>query len=318
MRVVWWTGPGDPGVLVPGQAPEPRPGPGEVLIDVGYAGVTFVETQLRAGRGPFRWEPPLVPGNGVGGFVADVGPGVDRTWLGCRVVSALSGTGGYAERAVAAVENVLPVPAELELADAVALLADGRTAMLLHRSGRPRAGERVLVEAAAGGVGGLLVQLAAAAGATVVGAAGGSRKAAVAKELGAAAAVDYLDPLWTDEVGPVDVVYDGVGGRIGRAAFELLRPGGRMVVHGMASGEMTEVPEEEAHARGVTVTHGLQATPELLRACTRDALAEAARGVVRPTIGLILPLGRAAEAHAQIERRAVVGKTLLAVRTSAA
>ncbi|MCR3721406.1 MULTISPECIES: zinc-binding dehydrogenase [Prauserella salsuginis group] len=317
MRVVWWTKPGGPEVLQPGEADLPAPGRGEVLIDVEYAGITFVETQLRAGLGPFAWEPPLIPGNGVGGVVSRIGGAVDPALVGARVVSGLSGSGGYAEHAVVAADRLLPVPDGVSMSDAVAVLADGRTAMLLHRGADPRQGERVLVEAAAGGVGGLLAQLAANAGAVVVAAAGGQRKTRLAREAGSSHAVDYLDPQWTDQlrerIGGVDVVYDGVGGDIGRAAFGLLAPGGRMLVHGMASGVMTDIPAEEAEARGVTVTGGLDVTPETLHECARDALAEVAAGRLRPRIGAIHPLERAADAHAAIDARTVIGKTLLAV-----
>src|SRR5690606_11339545 len=112
-----------------------------------------------------------------------------------------------------------------------------------------RAGERVLVEAA-GGVGTLLVQLARAAGARVVAAAGGARKLAVARDLGAEVVVDYRRADWADAVrsatGAVDVVLDGVGGDVARAAFELLDPGGRMVSFGLASGQWADVDEAEA------------------------------------------------------------------------
>ncbi|GAA1215635.1 zinc-binding dehydrogenase [Prauserella alba] len=317
MRAVWWTKQGGPEVLQPGEAETPEPGRGEVLIDVEYAGITFVETQLRAGRGPIAWEPPLVPGNGVGGVVSRTGGGVDHALVGARVVSGLSGSGGYAEHAVAAADRLLPVPGGVSMPEAVAVLADGRTAMLLHRGAAPGPGERVLVEAASGGVGGLLVQLAVGAGAVVVAAAGGERKRRLALDAGASYAVDYLDPHWTDEVregpGGVDVVYDGVGGDIGRAAFGLLAPGGRMIVHGAASGVTTGISPEEAETRGVTVTGGLDATPETLHTCARDALAEVAAGRLRPRIGAIHPLERAADAHAAIDARTVAGKTLLAV-----
>ncbi|GAA1233971.1 zinc-binding dehydrogenase [Prauserella halophila] len=317
MRVVWWTKQGGPAVLQPGEAAVPAPGRGEVLIDVEYAGITFVETQLRAGRGPFAWEPPLIPGNGVGGVVSRTGGGVDPALVGTRVVSGLSGSGGYAEHAVAAADRLLPVPDGLAMADAVAVLADGRTAMLLHRAATPRPGERVLVEAATGGVGSLLVQLAAHAGASVTAAVGGERKRLLARDAGAAHAVDYRDPRWPDQVrelaGGMDVVYDGVGGDIGRAAFGLLAPGGRMLVHGMASGAMTDIPPDEAEARGVTVTGGLDATPETMHACARDALAETAEGRLHPRVGAVYPLERAADAHAAIDERTTVGKTLLAV-----
>lgn len=133
------------------------------------------------------------------------------------------------------------------------------------------------MEAAAGGVGSLLVQLAKAAGAEVVAAAGGPRKPALARELGADLAVDYREADWTAAVGAVDAVFDGVGGAIGRAAFELLGPGGRMVSYGLASGEWAAIPAETAAARGVALVTG-DRTPDALRDATEYALAEAAAG----------------------------------------
>jgi NADPH2:quinone reductase len=256
---------------------------------------------------------PAVLGNGVGGVVAAVGEGVDPDLVGARVVTSLGGSGGYAERAVADAASLVRVPENLELADAVALLADGRTALALIQAAPPRAGETVLVEAAAGGVGSLLVQLARNAGARVVAAAGGERKLDVARGLGAEVVVDYTDPDWPRTVEPVDVVFDGVGGEIGAAAFALVRPGGRFVSFGLASGAFTRVDADEADRRGVTVVRGTGASPEDLVALTRDALEEAAAGRLRPLIGQTFPLERASDAHAAMEVRATVGKTLLLV-----
>jgi NADPH2:quinone reductase len=316
VRAVWLTRFGGPEVLVPGDAPDPVPGPGQALIRVAYANITFVETQFRAsGFGPYRAELPMIPGNGVGGVVTAVGAGVDATLLDRRVVSGTGGSGGYAELVAVDAAGLVEVPEGVPLDGAVALLADGRTALLLVRAADLRPGERVLVEAAAGGVGTLLVQLARAAGATVVAAAGGERKLAVARDLGALVAVDYRDPDWTQRVraatGGVDVVFDGVGGEIGRAAFTLLDRGGRMLVYGLASGAWTKIPEREAAERGVSVRHGASGTPEELRALTAGALAEAAAGRLRPVIGQRFPLAKAADAHAAMQSRAVVGKTLL-------
>ncbi|MFC3503430.1 zinc-binding dehydrogenase [Micromonospora krabiensis] len=318
MHAVWLREFGGPEVLVPGPAPDPRPGPGQVLVDVAHANITFVETQFRAGRtGPFGGTPPLIPGNGVGGVVAAVGVGVDPAVVGRRVVSGTGGSGGYAERV--AVDATLPieVPDGLALDAAVALLADGRTATMLVDTVGVRPGDRVLVEAAAGGVGSLLVQLAAAAGARVVAVAGGPRKVALLAGLGATVAVDYRAPDWTERVrgatGGVDVVFDGVGGDIGRAAFTLIDPGGRMVSFGLASGEWAGIPTEDATARGVTLVRP-EVPPARLRAYAERALAEAAAGRLRPLIGQRFTLERAADAHAAIEARETVGKTLLDVR----
>lgn len=195
----------------------------------------------------------MIPGNGVGGVVLAAGPGVDGDLVGRRVVTATGGSGAYAERVVVPADVPFVVPEGLGLDDAVALLADGRTAKALVRTAEVGPGDRVLVEAAAGGVGSLLVQLASQAGATVVAAAGGPRKVAVAQDLGADRAVDYSAPDWADEVGEVDVVFDGVGGDLGATAFSLLRRGGRFVAYGLASGSWAPVPE----ARGISVHRGL-------------------------------------------------------------
>jgi NADPH2:quinone reductase len=315
MRVVWLTEFGGPEVLVAGDAPDPVPGPGQALVEVRFANVTFVETQFRAsGKGPFTVRLPVVPGNGVGGVVSAVGAGADAGLVGREVVSGTGGSGGYAQRAAVDAAGLVPVPNGLALDAAVALLADGRTATMLVAAADLRAGDRVLVEAAAGGVGTLLIQLATAAGAAVVAVAGGARKVALAADLGAAAAIDYLRPDWParvrDAAGGVDVVFDGVGGAVARSAFDLLDRGGRMLSFGLASGLWAEITEPEAAARGVRLVRP-RPEPGQLRSFTERALAQGAAGRLRPVIGQRFPLERAARAHAAIESRATVGKTLL-------
>ncbi|MFJ8581538.1 zinc-binding dehydrogenase [Micromonospora sp. NPDC093277] len=315
MRAVWLREFGGPEVLVPGSAPDPVPGPGQVVIDVAHANLTFVETMFRStGFGPFAGSPPLIPGNGVGGVITEAGPGADPALVGKRVVSSTGGSGGYAERVAVDQDAPYEVPSGLPLDQAVALLADGRTAVMLVHAARLRRGERVLVEAAAGGVGGLLTQLAEAAGARVVAAAGGARKVALLRDRGLDTVVDYRQPDWPDRVraaaGGVDVVFDGVGGQLARDAFDLLAPGGRMLSFGLASGAWADLPAELATAREVALLRP-SAAPAELRAFTEQALAEAAAGRLRPLIGQRFPLERAADAHAAIESRATVGKTLL-------
>ncbi|MBB5110648.1 NADPH2:quinone reductase [Micromonospora echinospora] len=315
MRAVWLREFGGPEVLVPGTAPDPAPGPGQVLVDVAHANITFVETMFRAtGFGPFGAELPLIPGNGVGGTITELGPGVDPALAGRVVVTA---TGGYAERVVVDQGAPVRVPPGLALDAAVALMADGRTALMLARAAGLRQGDRVLVEAAAGGVGSLLVQLAARAGATVVAAAGGPAKVTTLRAGRLDVVVDYRQPGWTDRVrdavGAVDVVFDGVGGPLAREAFGLLDPGGRMLSFGLASGTWADIPAESAAARGVTLLRP-RPGPDELRALTEAALAEGAAGRLRPLIGRRFPLERAAEAHAAIEARETMGKTLLDVR----
>jgi NADPH:quinone reductase len=310
---------GPPENLALVEVPDPAPGPGQVLVDVEIASVTFVETQIRAGRPPNPAMTPKLPvilGNGVGGTVSSVGEGADPALAGRRVVTTTGGAGGYAERVAADAAGLVDVPEELGPAEAVALLADGRTALGLLRAADLRPGETVLVEAAAGGVGSLLVQLSRGAGARVVGAAGGPRKVAVVKELGADVAVDYSVPGWTDQVEPVDVVFDGVGGGLGAAAFGLLRDDGRFHVYGMASGSFTQVAGDETARRGIRVSYGAPMTPPEMRELSGAALALVVAGTLEPVIGQTLPLERAADAHAAIGARATIGKSLLLVRAA--
>jgi NADPH:quinone reductase len=327
MRVVRALRFGGPEVLVADREPEPVAGPGQVVVEVSVAAIDFVQTQLRRGwtPGPPLPTPPYVPGSSIAGHVGSVGEGVNPGWIGRRVVGhTASGGGGNAERAVVAVEELVPVPAGLGLPEAAALLDDGPTALGLVTGAGVGPGEWVLVEAAAGGVGGLLVQLARAAGARVVGAARGRPKLELARALGAEAVVDYSEPGWPERVRAaaggrgVDVVFDGVGGRIGREALDAVAPEARFSVHGAASRAVTVVDPPEARRRRVTVigleqlaTFGTGARERL-----DHVLAEAAAGRITPTIGRVFPLERADAAHAAIEAREVLGKTLLLVHRS--
>jgi NADPH:quinone reductase len=323
---------GPPEVLKPAEADEVRAGPDEVVIDVEFANVTFVETQVRAGRPPHPSMLPALPailGNGVGGTVAGVGAGAGAgagsgagtgagAGAGRRVVASLNGTGGYAERVVCAASRLIEVPDAVTTRDAVALLADGRTALALAARADLRAGDTVLIEAAGGGVGTLLVQIARNAGARVVALAGHPRKLALARDLGADLTVDYSRDGWErqvrDATGQVDVVFDGVGGDIGLAAFGLLGAGGRFCPFGMASGSFAPVTPEQAKAWRVSVRAGVGgASPEELAALARTALAEAAAGRLRPVVGQEFELADAASAHVAIEARETIGKTLLTV-----
>jgi NADPH:quinone reductase len=310
---------GPPEELVLEQLPDPAARPGQVMITVDFASITFVETQIRSGHPPHPSMAPALPvilGNGVGGTITAVGPEVGPDMLGQRVVAATGGSGGYADVVAAEQAALIPVPAQVTTADATALLADGRTAMALIGAAALQPGATVLVEAAAGGVGSVLVQLAADAGATVIAAVGSPRKLEMLADLGAGRAVSYQEPGWADRVGAVDVVFDGIGGAIGEAAFGLLREGGRFMTYGMASGQFARIPDADAAARGVTVHRGAQVSPERMRALSSAALDLAAAGRLRPAIGQTFPLADAAAAHSAIESRVTRGKTLLSAAAS--
>jgi NADPH2:quinone reductase len=201
----------------------------------------------------------------------------------------------------------------------VSLLGTGRTAFALGELARLGGDDVVLVESAAGAVGVLLLQLARAAGAArVIGLARGESKLALVREFGADTAVDYGEPGWSAALrdAGVTVAFDGVGGSVGREAFDLLGPGGRFVTFGFASGAGTELGEGEAAERGVDVLSywgppvGPRG-PEVQLRQTREALAAAAAGRLRPFVGARFPLSAADAAHRAIERRETVGKTVL-------
>jgi NADPH2:quinone reductase len=313
---------GGPEVLAARQVPDPVAGPGQVLVRTTAADVLLVDVMIRYGLGVdyFPIRPPYVPGNGVAGTVISAGDGVDSAWAGRAVVAHTGGgggSGGYAEQAVVAAGDLMPVPDGLTLAEAAALLHDGSTALGLLELVSIKPGEWVLVTAAAGGMGVLLVQLARAAGGRVIGAARGAQKLDAARNAGAEAAVDYSEPAWTERVRELtaghgaDVVFDGAGGRLGSAAFEVTAGGGRFSAHGMSDGGFAGLDPGEAGRRGVTV-HGIgQHTPAEFRRLATAALAEAAAGRIKPVIGQTFPLARAADAHAALEARAAVAKTLL-------
>jgi NADPH2:quinone reductase len=203
----------------------------------------------------------------------------------------------------------------ITMQQAVALLADGRTAMLLAEAAGVHSGDTVLVEAA-GGVGSLLVQRARNAGARVIATVGGSRKVAIARDLVAHLVIDYTDPAWKSRLSAarIDVVFDGIGGDVGRAAFDLLRANGRFCAFGMASGAFAPLTEAQATSHAVKLIRGIRATPDQLRALARGALDDAVAGRWRPLIGQTFSLACAADAHVGIEERATVGKTLLLVK----
>ncbi|ROO86327.1 NADPH2:quinone reductase [Actinocorallia herbida] len=309
---------GGPEVLEPAEGADLRPGAGEVVVRVEAVDVLFVEAVIRYGLATdhFSFTPPYVPGGGVSGRVERVGADVDRAWEGRRVCVRTDG-GGYADQVAAPAQDLIPVPDGLGIREAAALLHDGVTALGVLDAARITEGERVLVTAAAGGMGILTVQRAVAAGAVVVGAARGGAKLRLIESFGAYA-VDYSPPDWAERAvealgGRPDVVLDGAGTSVGRAAFAVVADGGRFSAHGAPSGGFAEVDAAEAARRGITLRGiaDVQFTPEEIRALVRRAFAEGAAGRLRPVIGQLLPLERAADAHRALEARATVGKTLL-------
>lgn len=315
MRMIEVKEAGGPEVLELRETADPVAGPGQVVIALAAADTMFIETRIRAGqaRDFFDTTPPYVPGGGGAGEVVAVGQGVDPAWIGRRVVASVQ-NGGYAELLAAPLNNVLPVPDGLDVIDAAALLHDGVTALCVFEGTEVKAGDTVLVVGATGGMGVLLVQLAHAQGARVVAAARGEQKLELARGLGADVVLDYSKPDWVDEVrGQADVVFDGVGHEIGLASVEAMKDGGTFSAHGSTVGGFAAIDPQDAERRGITL-RGIQdvqiSTDERMRLLD-NALAKAADGIFKPVIGQTFPLELAATAHAAVENRTVLGKTLL-------
>lgn len=316
---------GDADTLRYEEVPDPVPGPGHVRIRVAAAGVHLVDASIRQGQQLGPNPPPtlpMTPGREVAGTVDQLGSGVDPSWLGRRVVAHLGTvSGGYAELAVASVTSLHELPADLTEDAAVALIGTGRTAVAILEVASPTADDVVLVTAAAGGLGTLLLQAARRAGAVAVGVAGGPSKVDRVRSLGADVAVDYSTPDWEAAVRralgdrEVTVCLDGVGGTLGRTAFELVGLGGRVILYGWASGSPTDFTVWDLYSRGLTVSCAIgariQQRPGGLRGLEEEALALAASGAWVPLVGPPFPLADATGAHRAMESRATVGKTVL-------
>jgi NADPH2:quinone reductase len=313
MRAIQMTEFGGPEVLRLVELPEPKPGAGEVLINVTRAGVNFADTHTRTNSYVQRATLPLVPGGEVAGTRADTGE---------RVV-ALVGDGGYAECAVAPAAQVFPIPGGIDDGTALALVIQGTTAWHLYRtSGRVAGGESVVVHAAAGGVGSLAVQLGHPLGAgRVIATASTEDKRTLAMELGADVAVDPEPDGLTERLvqangdAPVDAVFEMSGAAVFDASYRALAPFGRIVAYGIATNEQNQIATGSLlrHSRSVVgfyLFHCLQ-RPGMFAEALDDLFARAGAGELRVIVGATYPLQAASQAHIDLRARRTTGKLLL-------
>jgi NADPH:quinone reductase len=327
MRVVELKRFGGPEVLEIVERPVPRPGPGEVLVRVGAAGVNFADTLMRQDR--YAMTPPLpaVLGHEVAGVIAAHGEGVGSPAVGTRVAAPLfaagSWFGGYADYVLIDARYLAPIPEALALEQATALMVQGLTALHLTNQIPPR-DRTVQVNAAAGGVGSLLVQLCLHAGAkSVVGAASSAGKIEFAREMGARSGLDYTRADWpeqaralTDGRGP-DIIYESVGGEVTMAGLQALAPMGRFVIYGALNIQRFHlgVPDLLGLIFRNQSVSGFALAPLLTAENLQAGLAElfdlAASGRLKVTIGESFPLEQAAEAHRALESRKTIGKVVL-------
>jgi NADPH2:quinone reductase len=297
-----------------------EPGRGEVVVRHTAVGLNFFDVYERTGL--YRTELPLIPGREAAGIVEAVGPGVTNVKVGDRVGYVSSTSGSYAELRVVPADRLLLLPESVDDRTAAAILLKGLTAqMLLRQVYRVRRGDRVVVHAAAGGVGSVLVPWAKHLGAHVIAVVGDAAKVEHVRALGADQVVTTAeDWVAAAKAGRgatgAHVVYDSVGQATFWQSLDSLRPRGLMVSFGNSSGPAPAFAPLELSRRG-----SLYLTRPTLfdYTRTRAALVKSARelfdalagGIVRAHIGRTFPLREAAQAHRALEARQTVGSTVL-------
>lgn len=308
MRAISQNTHGGPEVLQEVRAPRPAPGPSEILVAVRAAGINPTDWKHRS-AGLFLNRLPLVLGWDVSGVVVAVGFGVTLFQPGDEVFGMLPyphGVGSHAEYVVGPTRAFARKPAGIDHVQAGALPLAALTAyQALVDTAEIRADQRVLVHAAAGGVGHLAVQIAKAHGAHVIGTAS-APKHEFLRELGADEVIDYREVDFTEATGDIDVVLDPLAGEVAARSLEVLRPGGTLVSLLPLHGEVVE----QASQRGI------RATPVLVEAdhAGMKAIAEMVeKGALRAHVEATFPLAEAAGAHALGETGRTTGKIVLTV-----
>ncbi|WP_327255067.1 NADP-dependent oxidoreductase [Streptomyces sp. NBC_01244] len=297
---------GGPEVLTETELDRPEPGMGEILVRVHAAGVNPVDWKTRASGALIPWGPVPAVGWDVSGTVEAVGPGVTMFQPGDEVFGMPRfpvQAGGYAEYVTATARHFTRKPAAINHVQAAALPLAALTAwQALTDTAGVRPGQRVLVHAAAGGVGHFAVQIAKALGAYVIGTASAA-KHEVLRSLGADELIDYRTTAFEDVVADVDVVIDAIGGDYGTRSLKVLRPGGHLIT---LNGPDDVPADAEGFHTGWTLVEpdyaGLKAIAALV-----------AEGRLRPVIDTVLPLAEAAKAHEIGEQGRTTGKIVLTV-----
>ena len=331
MRQVWITRPGPPEVLEVREAPDPEPGSGQVRIRVKAAGINFADLMARVGLYPDAPKIPCVVGYEVSGTVAALGDGVDGSLtVGQRVMAPVR-FGGYAERVTARADAVVAIPDDLGFEDAASVpLAYATAWEALIRQGNLQSGERVLIHAAAGGVGIAATQIAKRAGAEVWGTASPGKHEAI-RGFGVDHPVDYTRSGWERQVPKLDLVMDALGGASFRRSYKLLRAGGRLIcfgASGVVSGERRNLVtagrtallmprfnllKQMSDSKAVIGLNVLSIWDEFQSAERwRGPLTEMlVNGTIRPVVAQSFPFSQAPEAHRFITERRNVGKVVL-------
>ncbi len=303
---------------------DPRPGPGEVLVEVRCAALNFLDTLII--RGLYQVKPPLpfCPGGECAGVVAAVGDGVARIAPGDRVM-AMTLTGAFAERVVVPADRVVAMPDGMDFRSAAGFLTAYATSYhALRQQAELQPDETMLVLGAAGGVGRTAVELGALFGANVIAAAGSSDKLGIARDAGATSGIDYTNAPLRDRVSAltkgrgVDVVYDPVGGDLAGQALRSLAWGGRYLVVGFAAGTIPSFPLNLVLLRalriiGVYWGGWVEQDPSTAFRNTTQLLALYSAGKLSPLVSAVHPLDDFVAAFEALSNRAALGKVVIEI-----
>lgn len=315
--------PGGPEVLQWTEVEDPRPGPGDVVIDVTAAGVNRADMMQRQGLYPPPKDAPVYPGLECSGTIVAVGQDV-TSWQPGDLACALLTGGGYAERVAVPAGQLLPVPGTTTLVEAAALPETACTVYSnVFMGAHLTRGETLLVHGGGSGIGTMAIQLAKQAGAIVAVTAGSAAKLDACAKLGADITINYRDEDFvaalmnaTDGRG-ADVILDIVGGAYLARNIAALAPDGRIANIGMQQGRKAELDFAALMAkRGTLMSTTLRARPAAQKAQIVAAVREnvwplVSKGVVRPVIDSVLPMARADEAHRVMTASTHMGKILL-------
>jgi putative PIG3 family NAD(P)H quinone oxidoreductase len=318
--------PGPPDVLVLAETAVPKPKPGEVLIEVAYAGVNRPDCIQRAGQYPPPPDASPIIGLEVAGTIAAVGEGV-RDWKAGDAVCALTPGGGYAQYCTAPASCCLPFPARLTATEAASLPENYFTVWnnVFDRV-HLKSGEWLLVHGGSSGIGLTTIQLAKAFGATVITTAGSADKAAFCSRLGADHVINYREQDFVAEVARitgkrgVDVILDMVGGDYIEKNLRCLALEGRLCMIAFLQGSKVTIDWRHIMMRRLTVTGStLRASPLARKAEIAKSLREKVwplfgAGNLKPVVQHVLPMAQAAEAHRLMESGSLIGKIVLEVR----
>ncbi len=313
---------GGPDTLALEDLPPPRPGAGEVVIEVKAAGVNFPDLLIIQNKYQLKPPLPFTPGAELAGIVTDVGEGVSQLKAGDPVV-AMVNTGAFAEQCVASAARVLALPPGVDFAAAAAFsLTYGTAWHALKDRGQLAARETLLVLGAAGGVGIAAIDVGKALGARVIAAASNDEKLAACRARGADETINYAREDLRERIRSlagergVDVVLDPVGGPYTEAALRGTAWRGRYLVIGFAHGEIPRVPLNLALLKGASIVGvfwgaWLQREPETSRREMQALLGMLREGKLKPLVSTRYPLARTGEALVAIAERRVTGKIVV-------